>query len=96
MPNVGPLELAIVLIIALIVFGPKRLPELGKSVGRGIREFKGSLSGENDDDDDEAASPAKIESAQPPPPPSESAEAAKADEGAEAGKADETVVHDRG
>lgn len=94
MPNVGPFELAIVLIIALIVFGPKRLPELGKSVGRGIREFKGSLSGENDDD--EAAPPAKIESAQPPPPPSESAEPAKADEGAEAGKADDTVVHDRG
>jgi sec-independent protein translocase protein TatA len=95
MPNVGPFELAIVLVIALIVFGPKRLPELGKSVGRGIREFKGSLSGENDDDD-EATTPAKIESAQPPPPPSESAEAAKADEGAEAGKADDTVVHDRG
>jgi sec-independent protein translocase protein TatA len=94
MPNVGPFELAIVLVIALIVFGPKRLPELGKSVGRGIREFKGSLSGENDDD--EATSPAKIESAQPPPPPSESAEPAKTGEGAEAGKADETVVHDRG
>ena len=87
MPNVGPLELAIVLIIALVVFGPKRLPELGKSVGRGIREFKGSLSGDNDDDDDEPRPQAKIESAQPPPPPSESAEAEKADE---------TVVHDRG
>jgi sec-independent protein translocase protein TatA len=85
MPNVGPLELAIVLIIALVVFGPKRLPELGKSVGRGIREFKSSISG--DDDDDEEPQPrAKIESAQPPPPPSES----------EAKKADETVVHDRG
>jgi sec-independent protein translocase protein TatA len=94
MPNVGPFELAIVLVIALIVFGPKRLPELGKSVGRGIREFKGSLSGENDDD--EATPPAKIESAQPPPPPSESAEPAKADESAEAGNADDTVVHDRG
>ena len=96
MPNVGPLELAIVLIIALIVFGPKRLPELGKSVGRGIREFKGSISGENDDDDDEPKPPAEIESAQPPPPPSESAEAEKADESDETGKADETVVHDRG
>ena len=52
MPNVGPLELAIVLIIALVVFGPKRLPELGKSVGRGIREFKGSISGDHDDDDE--------------------------------------------
>lgn len=47
MPNVGPLELAIVLIIALIVFGPKRLPELGRSLGKGIREFRGSISGES-------------------------------------------------
>jgi len=86
MPNVGPLELAIVLIIALVVFGPKRLPELGRSVGRGIREFKSSISGDHDDDDEPEAQ-AKIESAQPPPPPSESAQAEKADE---------TVVHDRG
>ncbi|MGK2931580.1 MAG: Sec-independent protein translocase subunit TatA/TatB [Solirubrobacterales bacterium] len=43
-PNIGPLEIAIVLIIALVVFGPKRLPELGKSVGNGLKEFKGSLS----------------------------------------------------
>lgn len=50
--NIGPLEIAIVLIIALLVFGPKRLPELGKSVGKGIREFKGSISGENDDKDE--------------------------------------------
>lgn len=43
-PNIGPLEIAIVLVIALVVFGPKRLPELGKSVGKGLKEFKGSLS----------------------------------------------------
>jgi sec-independent protein translocase protein TatA len=47
MPNVGPFELAIVLILALIVFGPKRLPDLGRSLGRGIREFRGSVSGEH-------------------------------------------------
>ena len=46
MPNIGPMEIAIVLIIALVVFGPKRLPELGKSLGRGIQEFRGTISGE--------------------------------------------------
>jgi sec-independent protein translocase protein TatA len=49
MPNIGPLEIIIVLIIALVVFGPKRLPELGRSMGKGIREFRGTVSGESDD-----------------------------------------------
>ena len=53
MPNVGPLEIAVVLIIVLIIFGPKRLPELGQSMGRGIREFKNSLSGDKDQDSPE-------------------------------------------
>ena len=52
MPNIGPLEIVIILIIALIVFGPKRLPELGRSMGKGIREFKNSLTSDKDDDDD--------------------------------------------
>ena len=52
MPNIGPLEIVLVLIIALIVFGPKRLPELGRSMGRGIREFKNSVTGDKDDDDE--------------------------------------------
>jgi sec-independent protein translocase protein TatA len=65
MPNVGPLELVVVLIIALVIFGPKRLPELGRSMGKGIREFRGSISGNNDDDEDEKPSkPAEIEGAQ--------------------------------
>ena len=45
MANVGPLEILVVLIIALVVFGPKRIPELGQSLGKGIREFKASLEG---------------------------------------------------
>jgi sec-independent protein translocase protein TatA len=53
MPNVGPLEIAVVLVIVLIIFGPKRLPELGQSMGRGIREFKASLSGDKDKDSPE-------------------------------------------
>lgn len=51
--NIGPLEIAIVLIIALIVFGPKRLPELGSSLGRGIREFRNTVTGDKHDDDDD-------------------------------------------
>jgi sec-independent protein translocase protein TatA len=57
MPNIGPLELAIVLVIALIIFGPKKLPELGRSMGRGLREFKSSVTGK----DDEEEKPAELQ-----------------------------------
>jgi sec-independent protein translocase protein TatA len=50
--NVGPLEILVILIIALVVFGPKRLPELGNSLGRGIREFRDSVSGDKPGEDD--------------------------------------------
>ncbi|HEV2768836.1 MAG TPA: twin-arginine translocase TatA/TatE family subunit [Solirubrobacteraceae bacterium] len=55
--NIGAPELIIVLVIALIVLGPKKLPEMGKSIGRGMREFKDSVSGisSKDDDRDELA-----------------------------------------
>lgn len=46
--NVGPLEVLVVLIVALVLFGPKWLPELGSSLGRAVREFRDSLSGEGD------------------------------------------------
>ena len=79
MPNVGPLEIAVVLIIVLIIFGPKRLPELGKSMGHGIREFKNSISGESDKDSPEekqrelqASQQAQVSQPQPPPAAAES------------------------
>ena len=52
MPNIGPMELVIVLVIAILVLGPKKLPEVGRSIGKGMREFKDSISGVSDDDDD--------------------------------------------
>ena len=85
MPNIGPLELAIVLVIALVIFGPKRLPELGRSMGRGIREFKSSISGDNDDDDAaEAAEAKRAELA-------ESSQAQAGPEGASGAGADEPL-----
>jgi sec-independent protein translocase protein TatA len=47
----GPLELMVILVIALIVLGPQKLPEAARSVGRGMRELKASLSGDDDDRD---------------------------------------------
>jgi sec-independent protein translocase protein TatA len=61
---IGPGEIVILLVVALLVFGPKRLPEMGRSIGKGMREFKSSLT-TNDDDvvpelpADEPAQPAK-------------------------------------
>ncbi|HET9119730.1 MAG TPA: twin-arginine translocase TatA/TatE family subunit [Solirubrobacterales bacterium] len=74
MPNVGPLEIAVVLIIVLIIFGPKRLPELGQSMGRGIREFKNSLTGDKDQDEvdekrRELEASQQVQVSQPQPPP---------------------------
>jgi sec-independent protein translocase protein TatA len=61
--NIGLQEIVIVLIIALIIFGPKRLPELGRSLGKGIREFRGSIGGDNHQDE----RPEAIEPPQPSP-----------------------------
>jgi sec-independent protein translocase protein TatA len=49
--NIGPLEIAVILIIALLVLGPAKLPETARSVGKGMREFKQSISGDRDEDD---------------------------------------------
>ena len=53
--SVGPLELLIVLGIVLLIFGPKRLPGLGRQLGTGLREFKDSVTGGSDDDERDAA-----------------------------------------
>jgi sec-independent protein translocase protein TatA len=59
MPGIGIPELIIVLVILLVIFGPKRLPGLGRSLGSGMREFKDSISGKGgrDEDDEEDAAP---------------------------------------
>ena len=46
----SPIELIIILVVVLIVFGPKRLPDLGRSLGRGMREFKDSVTGKDKDE----------------------------------------------
>jgi sec-independent protein translocase protein TatA len=46
----GPLEIVIILVIVLIIFGPKRLPDLGRSLGHGMREFKDSVTGKDKDE----------------------------------------------
>ena len=61
--GIGWMEILLLLLVMLLVFGPKRLPEMGRSLGRGIREFKESVTGEDKDDDDE---PRKTELTPPP------------------------------
>jgi sec-independent protein translocase protein TatA len=56
------MEIVIILVIVLVIFGPKRLPDLGKSLGRGMREFKDSVTGK---DKDELPPPAPVEMPEP-------------------------------
>ena len=74
MSNIGLPEIAIVLLIVLVIFGPKRLPQLGRSLGSGMREFKDAVTGKNKDDDDAPELNA------PPPDPTERVTTATADE----------------
>jgi sec-independent protein translocase protein TatA len=62
-------QIAIVLVIALIVFGPKRLPELGRSLGSGMREFKDSITGKSKDDEREEQARIEAQAARPQPEP---------------------------
>lgn len=52
--GIGPMEIVVVLVIALLVIGPKKLPDMAKSMGSGLREFKDSLAGDGDDRDEPA------------------------------------------
>jgi sec-independent protein translocase protein TatA len=61
----GPLEIVIVLVIVLVIFGPKRLPDLGKSLGRGMREFKDSVTGKDKERERLAASEEASEKREP-------------------------------
>jgi sec-independent protein translocase protein TatA len=55
--QIGPLEIGIVLVIVLLIFGPKRLPGLGKQLGTGMREFKDSITSKDSDERDESPAP---------------------------------------
>jgi sec-independent protein translocase protein TatA len=82
MPNIGPLEVLVVLIIALVVFGPKRLPELGRSLGKGIREFRGSIGGDHEDEDTDTDTEDRVPELERAKPPAKSeGEAAETVEG---------------
>ena len=71
MAGIGPLEIGIVLVIVLLIFGPKRLPDLGKSLGSGMRQFKDSVSGNDDDKElsggDKKAEPVRTEKSEATP-----------------------------
>ncbi|HEY1597149.1 MAG TPA: twin-arginine translocase TatA/TatE family subunit [Thermoleophilaceae bacterium] len=70
MPNIGPVEIIIVVVILLLVFGTKRLPEAGKNLGKGMREFKDSVTGKDSDDEKQlSATPPPTPAAAPAPPP---------------------------
>lgn len=82
MPSIGPLELGIVLVIILLIFGPKRLPGLGRQLGSGMREFKDSITGrggKSDEDETPKVEAAKAGEPEPPAKPAEKSQAAPAD-----------------
>jgi sec-independent protein translocase protein TatA len=66
MPSIGPLELGIVLLIVLVIFGPKRLPGIGRQLGTGMREFKDSITGKSNDEDDQDERPALTQASADP------------------------------
>ena len=51
--NISPLEIVVLLVIALVVLGPQRLPEMARSLGKGMREFRAALTSDSHDDEDD-------------------------------------------
>lgn len=66
-----PTHLLFVLVIALLVLGPKRLPEVGKSLGKGLRDFKTAINGDDHDSPNEVVAPAPVETSEPAHEPAE-------------------------
>jgi sec-independent protein translocase protein TatA len=66
MPNVGATEIVLLLLLALLLFGARRLPEIGRSLGRGMREFKEAVTGKDDDDEPDRELPPPAETPAPP------------------------------
>jgi sec-independent protein translocase protein TatA len=95
MSNIGLPEIAIVLVIVLVIFGPKRLPQLGRSLGGGMREFKDAVTGKHKDEDEQVEIDPPAPTAQPVPQPGvddqpaaqPAAKAAEQPAGAKAGEA---------
>jgi sec-independent protein translocase protein TatA len=68
MPNIGATEIVLLLLLALLLFGARRLPEIGRSLGRGMREFKDAVTGKGDDEEPERELPPPPEATPAPPP----------------------------
>ena len=75
MPNIGPLEIIVLVVIVLVIFGPKRLPELGRGLGKGMREFKDSVTGKDDNRKEIESSNTVQTTGQAPAPPEQAATA---------------------
>jgi sec-independent protein translocase protein TatA len=84
--GIGPLELVLVLVVILVIFGPKRLPQAGRSLGQGLREFKDSVTGKNKDEEDVTP---ELPSAETPPPTPPAATTAARDDASRAFGRDE-------
>jgi sec-independent protein translocase protein TatA len=72
----NPLEIALIVLILVLVFSAKRIPEMGRSLGRGIREFKDAISDSDKDEQESVEAPERIDLSSPPAPQSDAAETA--------------------